>query len=123
LVRSKSFSEAQYEWREKQFECYEERCIVPEKEGIRRNLSRRWSQTIRRSWGSRRSFTSGTTDEGSEEWESEGTLKVKRVKRLRDWSNELDESDILAPNMDAPIIWAETRYDIGRHWRYICEED
>ena len=125
LVRSKSFSEAQYEWREKQFECHEERRETPEKEGIKRNLSRRWSQKIRRSWGSRRSYVSGITDEGTEEVESEGTVKVKRVTRLRDWSYELVESDILTPISmeESPIIWAETRFDIGRHWRYISEED
>ena len=66
---------------------------------------------------------SGTTDDGSEELESEGTVKVKRVTRLRDWSYELDENDILPPKVDTPIIWAETRYDIGVHWRYITEED
>lgn len=123
LVRSKSFSEAQYEWRERQFESLEERCLAPEKVVRRPSLSRRWSQTVRRSWGSRWSYASGTTDEGSEDWESEGTVKVKRVTRLRDWSYELDESDILAPKVEPPIIWAETRYDIGVHWRYISEED
>lgn len=122
LMRSRSFSEAQYEWREKnKVERYEEEYEGPEKDGLRRNLSRRWSQTLRRSWGSRRSYVSGTTDVASEE--SEGTLKVKRVTRLRDWSYELDDSDILAPKVEAPIVWAETSFDIGVHWRYISEED
>ena len=68
---------------------------------------------------------SGIADEGTEEVESEGTVKVKRVTRLRDWSYELVESDILTPISmeESPIIWAETRFDIGRHWRYISEED
>ena len=123
LMRSRSFSEAQYEWREKKkIERYEEEYEDPEKDGVRRNLSRRLSQTLRRSWGSRRSYVSGTTDEGTEEWDSGGTVKVKRVTRLRDWSYELDESDILAPKVEAPIIWAETRLDIGVHWRYISDE-
>jgi hypothetical protein len=65
----------------------------PSKNGPRRTLSRRWSQSIRRSWGSirRASIEEAWEAEG---WNSETTGKLKRVSRPRDWGDELDEDDV-----------------------------
>lgn len=65
----------------------------PSKDGPRRSLSRRWSQSIRRSWGSIRR---ASIDEGleAEDRNTEATGKLKRVSRPRDWSDELDEDDV-----------------------------
>lgn len=54
--------------------------------------------------------------------------KVKRISRPRDWSDELDEDDILL-NFARPrsvqrglINWAEGPEDIGQLWHFI-EDD
>jgi hypothetical protein len=123
-----------YQWHDKGDVQTHEEYIPPEKEGIRRTLSRRWSQTWRGSWGSRRSFVSTATsspEEGTiEEWGGELTEKVKRVSKIRDWSQELDEDDVYErpPDRDrrtpeTRIIWAEEQRDIGRHWRFISPTD
>jgi hypothetical protein len=121
-----------YQWNDKGEVQTHEEYIPPEKEGIRRTLSRRWSQTWRGSWGSRRSFVSTTTsspeEDSIEEWGGELTEKVKRVSRIRDWSLELDEDDVYERPPDrrtreTRIIWAEEQRDIGRHWRFISPTD
>ena len=102
-------------------------------DGIRRSLSRKVSDTWRRSWANRRSYLSliGMGDVTDEEGDSEGTEKVRRVRKLRDWSAELCEDDIgefsrpYKRIYDTPIVWAETEGDIatGRYWRYISPLD
>src|SRR5947207_8803054 len=73
-------------------------------DGFRRSLSRRFSRKIRRSWGSRRNSngTTASTDEewNCEEWNSEASMKVRRVSRRRDWSDELGEDDIQDRRID-----------------------
>jgi hypothetical protein len=73
-----------------------------EKEGFRRGLSRRWSQTsysVRRSasWGRHSLSFTGTTNSNasgvSPDWQYRE--KVKRVWKRRDWSEELGENDII----------------------------
>lgn len=67
-------------------------------EGFRRSLSRRFSQKIRRSWGSKRNSTCtiASPDEewNCEDWNGEASMKVRRISRQRDWSGELGEDDI-----------------------------
>jgi hypothetical protein len=57
-----------------------------------------------------------------------GTEKIRRVKRLRDWSQELSEDDIVESPISPcetpdPIIWAENHCDIGKYWRFIDPRD
>ena len=67
-------------------------------EGFRRSLSRRFSQKIRRSWGSKRNSTCtiASPDEewNCEDWNGEASMKVRRISRQRDWSGELGDDDI-----------------------------
>lgn len=121
-----------YQWHEKGEVQTHEEYIPPEKEGIRRTLSRRWSQTWRGSWGSRRSFVSSTStpEDGVLGWDGVATEKVKRVSKIRDWSLELDEDDVYERPVsrerkprETRIIWAEEECDIGQHWRFISDSD
>jgi hypothetical protein len=134
VYRAQSLSGTRYyQWHEEGEVQTHEEYVPPEKEGIRRTLSRRWSQTWRGSWGSRRSFIStatSTPETGmSEEWDGVVTEKVKRVSRIRDWSLELDEDDVYERPVyqekpkETRIIWAEEECDIGQHWRFISDTD
>jgi len=90
----------------------------------RPNLSRRFSQSIRRSW---RSKFNTEEEEKSIVNENESTEKVKRVVKQRDWSGELDEDDVQGRGgpdcKENCIIWAESATDIGRYWRFITSND
>jgi hypothetical protein len=98
--------------------------ITPAVNNAGRNLSRRFSQSIRRSW---RSKFSTEEEEKSIVNENESTEKVKRVVKQRDWSGELDEDDVQgrrSPDCkENCIIWAESATDIGRYWRFITSND
>ena len=106
------------------------------RDGLGRSLSRRWSSTIRRSWGNRLSwqFPASKTDDDEEEEEqsvvwTEDTKKLTKVSRQRDWSDELDEDDVdvncryRRKGRDRRIIWADKPSDIGRYWHYISKSD
>lgn len=96
--------------------------LTPTVNNARRNLSRRFSQSIRRSW---RSKFSSEEEEKSIVNENESTEKVKPVVKQRDWSGELDEDDVDQGRRSTEncIIWAESATDIGRYWRFITSND
>jgi hypothetical protein len=122
-------------WKEVDKALEEEAEEIPfEDEGLRRSLSRRVSESWRRSWVHRRSYLSVIgigDDDDDNDWDTEGTEKVKRVRKLRDWSRELSEDDIgespclIKRTRNTPIIWTERACDIGtgQYWHYISPMD
>jgi hypothetical protein len=101
-----------------------------EKEGLRRSLSQRLSWSLRKSWSRRRSYIlnmhMGIIEGEDLSCVGEASEKVKRVKGLRDWSQELSEDDIVSsPTTSSvcesadPIIWADDHEDIGKYWRFV----